>query len=249
MPNVPRLKPGRAWLRGGDVSESCMRFHYLFAPAKRGYSHVYLCFRAILVSMADHLHLFVWLRGYSTISMLPHFGKMLAKFPIPPQNPANSVLRIEAIAPSEPPVLERPLPDPVDTEEVVAIANEYLHEDCAYILETWWGLWQQRTEREWELKPARITLSCYGPTYERVALTEEAGEPEHFSIDFGLESSFLPDLNNPESIYYCRSNLKGLLRFVQSLDDTLPVERRRLWSESGGNFAERLEAALRDRDD
>jgi hypothetical protein len=42
-----------------------------------------------------------------------------------------------------------------------------------------------------------------------------------------------------------RANIQSLLRLVHDMDDRLKVERRQLWSESGVNFAERLETTLR----
>ena len=41
-----------------------------------------------------------------------------------------------------------------------------------------------------------------------------------------------------------QSNIKSLLKLVHDLDDALPVETRRLWSESGENFSEKLQQAL-----
>ena len=41
-----------------------------------------------------------------------------------------------------------------------------------------------------------------------------------------------------------RSNIRSLLHLVHTLDDALAVDRRQLWSESGVNFAERLQSAL-----
>jgi hypothetical protein len=41
-----------------------------------------------------------------------------------------------------------------------------------------------------------------------------------------------------------QSNIKSLLKLVHDLDDALPVETRRLWSESGENFSEKLHQAL-----
>jgi len=34
-----------------------------------------------------------------------------------------------------------------------------------------------------------------------------------------------------------------MLKYVHAIDEALPIERRSLWTESGGNFAERLRAA------
>jgi hypothetical protein len=41
-----------------------------------------------------------------------------------------------------------------------------------------------------------------------------------------------------------QSNIKSLLKLVHDLDDALPVETRRLWSESGENFSDKLHQAL-----
>ncbi len=185
--------------------------------------------------MADSLYLSYWLRNFSALSMLRPFGKVLERFPYSPQNPSHSVLRVEAVSSAEPPLLERPFPDPLDPGEVLECANEFLHADCAYVLETWWGLWQFR--KEWELRPARVSLTCFGPDFSD-------SSTEHLRIDFGLDSHYLPHADDPASAYYTRSNLKGLLRLVQDLDSALPVERRALWSESGENFAGKLQQSI-----
>lgn len=62
-------------------------------------------------------------------------------------------------------------------------------------------------------------------------------------MDFGLDTWFLPQVELPNAAWYARSNLKGLLKYVHSLDDVLHIERRSLWTESGGNFAEKLREA------
>jgi hypothetical protein len=41
-----------------------------------------------------------------------------------------------------------------------------------------------------------------------------------------------------------RSNIRSLLHLVRELDGALNAESRKLWTESGENFAERLQAAL-----
>jgi hypothetical protein len=40
------------------------------------------------------------------------------------------------------------------------------------------------------------------------------------------------------------SNIKSMLRLVHELDSALPVARRKLETESGENFAERLQQVL-----
>ncbi len=173
--------------------------------------------------------------------MLRQYGKALELFPFSPRNPADSVLRIQAVSTAEPLLAERVFLDPIDAKAVVEGANEFLHDDCAYSFETWWGLWTY--EKEWELKPARVSLHCFGPRYNDAPAGEDERQAEHLRIDFGLDTWFLPQAELPNAAWYARSNLKGLLKFVQSLDEVLAVERRSLWTESGGNFAERLRAA------
>jgi hypothetical protein len=190
--------------------------------------------------MADSLYLSYWLKNHSALSMLRPFGKLLEKFPYSPQNPANSHFRIEAISSTEPPLLERALPDPLDPQLVLELAQEFHHADCAYVLDTWWGLWQFQS-KDWHLLPARVSISCYGPDFADPPL-----DGAHLRIDFGLDCQFLPHPDDPASAYYTRSNLKGLLRLVHTLDEVLTVERRALWSESGENFAEKLERSLQE---
>jgi hypothetical protein len=178
------------------------------------------------------------------MTMLRHYGKALELFPFSPQNPGESVLRVQAIAASEPSVLDRAFNDPIDPKEVVASAAEFAQDDCAVHFDTWWGLWL--FDKEWKLKPSRVTLSCYGPRYADSPMGDENSSAEHLRIDFGLESWFLPNGNLPNSAWYARSNLKGLLKFVHEVDDVLPIERRALWPESGGNFAEKVRLAAAD---
>jgi len=172
------------------------------------------------------------------MTMLRHYGKMLELFPISPANPADSVLRIQAVSTSEPPLVERAYLDPIDTKAVVEDSGEFLNDDCAYSFETWWGLWTY--EKDWTLAPARVSLHCFGPGFNDSPMGEDAGQAEHLRVEFGVDTWFLPQVELPNASWYARSNLKGLLKFVQSLDDSLPVEKRAIWTESGGNFADRL---------
>lgn len=188
--------------------------------------------------MADSLYLSYWLRNYSALSMLRSFGKVLERFPFSPHNPSNSSLQIVPVSSAEPPLFEASLADPLDTEVVLNRCEEFLHADCSYVLEAWWGLWQFR--KEWELRPARVTIFCFGPEFG------DGTPTEHLRVDFGLEAHYLPRPDDPASAYYTRSNLKGMVRLVQQLDEALAVDRRTLWSESGENFAEKLQQSVQE---
>jgi hypothetical protein len=184
--------------------------------------------------MADQLYLSYWLSGFTEQNMLRHFETLLRKFPFSRLHP-RALLRVQAVDPSEPPLLEQLLAVPVDPERVLALAREFHHADCAYVLETAWDLW--RFEGEWKLRPAPLTLSCFGP-----AFPSEMGE--QLLIEFGLDTQFLPQAELSSNLAPVRHNIRALLHLVEDLDASLPVAKRLLWSESGENFAERLEEAL-----
>jgi hypothetical protein len=182
-------------------------------------------------SMADQLFLCYWLRGYTAVNMLRHFERMLRRFPFLPQNPSNIILRVHAISYQEPILLERPFNDPMDLAEIISAAGEFRAPDIACQVDAWWGLWQ--LGREWGLKPARISLSCFGPEFE-------APEGEHLRIDFGLDSQFLPPSEAAGASRFIGSNIRSLLHLVRSLDEALSPQKRLLMTESGDNFAGRL---------
>ncbi|MFN0106955.1 MAG: hypothetical protein ACKV2U_33285 [Bryobacteraceae bacterium] len=191
--------------------------------------------------MADHLYYSCWLRNFSALTMLRHYGRALELFPFSPRNPADSVLRVQAVSSAEPPLEEVAFLDPIAPKAVMAAAEEFQNDDCAYTFDTWWGMWTY--EKDWALQPARVSLHCFGPRFNDSPVGDEERQAEHLRVDFGLDTWFLPQAELPNGAWYARSNLKGLLKFVHTLDEALPVERRALWTESGGNFAERLREA------
>jgi hypothetical protein len=185
--------------------------------------------------MADRLYLSVLLRGYNSSNMLRHYERMLRSFPFSRLSQTGVVLRINAVSESEPPVFEQPFENPPDVEAVITAARQFTTEDCVVQLEAKWDLWQ--FDKEWELRPAPVTLSCTGPGYP-------ADEREHLNIDFGLDAHFLPQRDLPNHLFMARSNIRSLLHLISELDRTLTIESKRLWSESGENFAERLQSAV-----
>jgi hypothetical protein len=185
--------------------------------------------------MADRLYLSYWVRGFSPMTMLQQYEKMLRLFPFSRLRRADSVFRIHAIAYTEPLLLETPVTPPVDPSAIVATAAEFPAADVCYEIDSAWDLWAW--DQDWKLAPSPVTLSCYGPKFE----TEEG---ENLRIDFGLDEQFLPGPGGPESVRMVRDNIQSLLRLVHDIDNKLKVERRQLWSESGENFADRLHATL-----
>ena len=120
-------------------------------------------------------------------------------------------------------------------EEMLSSAKAFLDADSCYRLETWWDLWQYENDA-WKIAPCRVVLSCFGPEFQ-----DAEG---HLEIDFGIDALFLPQPGLPNNVPMAQSNIKSLLKLVHDLDDALSVEQRRLWTEGGENFAERLQLAL-----
>jgi len=130
---------------------------------------------------------------------------------------------------------------PVNLEDIFASFGDYQGEDVAYQLEGWWDLWQ--FQGDWRLSPARVVLSCFGPEFDN-GTHRELGDQEDLRIDFGVDSNYLPAKDIPGSGKLIESNIRSLLRLVHELETSLPVAKRRLETESGENFADRLQQAL-----
>lgn len=180
--------------------------------------------------MSDRLYLSYTLRGFTAQNQLRHFRRMLDLFPVSRLQP-RALLRIYAVEYVEPALLEQEFAAPVDFEQLIQAAGEFKSPDCAYEVETCWDLWSYETE--WKLAPASVTLICFGPEFLQDGR-------DHLRVDFGPDSRFLPQEGLPNAHYIAQSNLKSLLRLAHQLDEALPVVERRLWLESGENFAERL---------
>ncbi|HWR50562.1 MAG TPA: hypothetical protein VN428_05620 [Bryobacteraceae bacterium] len=187
--------------------------------------------------MPDQVWLSLWVRDFGADTMLRHFEELLSVFPFSKLRPGVAGLRIQAISPSEPPLLERLYGEgELEVGELITVCREFEHDDCSYIVEGWCEQFQH-TEQGWVLKPSRVTLACFGPAYEN-------DMADHFRIGAGAESSFVPDPAVAGSERAAHSNLAGLIRLSRELQTSLPVERRQLWSESGESLAERLDEAL-----
>ncbi len=185
--------------------------------------------------MPDELYLSIWVRGFRAEDVLRRFEGLLRVFPFSRLRPGISVLRIYALEYSEPPLVEHAFAGETDLESVMALAKEFENADCAYRAEGWWDLFEFRNG--WQLAPARVALTCFGPLFEN-------DEHDHLRIEFASEADFLPPPHAPEGARMVQSNLKSLVRLAHEIEESLPVERRKLWAESGENFAERLDEKM-----
>lgn len=186
--------------------------------------------------MSDRLYLSCWLRPNGP-DRLRHFSRMLDRFPFSKLAKRGPVLRVYAIEHAEPPLIEREFPLGTEPAAVLNAAREFAADDCCTLIDAYWDLWQLEIDetRDWKLGPAPVTLACFGSEFEN-----ESGD--HLRIDFGLDARFLPQKGADTRVV--QENIRSLLHLVGDLDRVLSPERRTLWSESGGNFAEVLASTL-----
>jgi hypothetical protein len=116
-----------------------------------------------------------------------------------------------------------------------AAVREYACADCGLYVDTSWDLWQ--FERDWVVAPSRVTLAAFSSGFE-------SGLDDHLRIEFGIDELFLPQPELPNALFMARSNVRSLLHLVHELDKAFNAQERRLWTETGENFAEKLQAAL-----
>jgi hypothetical protein len=191
--------------------------------------------------VTDQLSLSIWLEKGAVRQRARHFENLLRLFPFSQRKQGQSTILVQAINATEPPLLERPVNGPVDVGEILTIFGDYSGDDVCYRLESWWDLWQ--FDRDWQLAPARATLSGFGPEFDNGAQLGVVHQ-EDLRIDFGVDAHFLPQGEAPGSAKLVESNIRSLLRLVHELDSAFPVRKRKLETESGENFADRLQQTL-----
>ena len=195
--------------------------------------------------MADRLFLSCWLRsagnsrGFDREKLLRQFSKMLDRFPFSRLARRGPVVRVYAIEYSEPPQFEREFPPAADIAEsvrtMIEAARDFLQQDSLCEVEASWDLWQ--FDGEWKLYPATVTLMCFGPGFD-----DATGD--QLRIEFGPDSYFVPDPDIESGVRMSQSNLRSLVHLVHDLENTLDLDRRRLWSETGESPAEIIMQAV-----
>ena len=189
-----------------------------------------------MAAVADVLFLSYKLRGFSNMNMLRHWERLLRAFPYSRLAQSSNTFRVHAVSFTEPALFEQAFPDPLDLDAVLAMAREFTGSDCAAQLEAKWDLWQY-SDDDWKLTPSRVVFTCFASEFDD-------SDGDHLRVDFGPDVLFLPDTSLPNGTFMAQSNIRSLLKFVHDGDGSLAVENRRLWTESGENFAERLQGAL-----
>ncbi|HXE33252.1 MAG TPA: hypothetical protein VN087_05010 [Verrucomicrobiae bacterium] len=226
--------------------------------------------------MANRAYLRVWTREFSETTLIAQFARFLATAPLSSSEPAFKELVVQPIDATELSLAEWDLKDlGYGAAEVAALAIQHLHPDSAYIAAAKWDLWSFDAEiLKWTNKPEPLVLTCHGPEYDGAIAASEGHFAadlgfEHFftghggllapgaasnpfaSSDHPLEHSFRQWMSAAGNLkeYHAktRENIQQLFRWVESIEQALPVERSQLSSEGEENFEARLDAILAQR--
>ena len=203
--------------------------------------------------------------------MLSHFEHFLATAPLASAPPGFTGLTIRAVDFTETPLEEHDLRGYLTTPAaIVELGRERLSSDVCYEVAARWDLWVRDVETvRWKKKPERLDLFCYGLEYDGGAFAESG----HFMADLGFEHLFTghagllggengrvaqpqhPDearflmwMSQPQNLREyqekTRENIQKLMGWMHAVEEAVPVERFRLWSEGEENFEARLDEIL-----
>jgi hypothetical protein len=186
--------------------------------------------------MADRIYLSYRVRNYSHLNMLRHFEKMLCSFPFSRLSKAGLWIRLQPVSWDEPNLFEQAFPSEATPDEMLPAVAAFDVSDSAVEVEGHWDLWQFENN-DWSLKPSRVSLYAFGPGFE--SETED-----HLRLDLGVDSLYLPQGVSDNEEPMIQANIRSVLQLAGELDRVLSVESRRLWTESGVNFAEKLQELL-----
>ena len=193
--------------------------------------------------MGDSLYLSLWFPRFDLSDILPRTVSVLRQLPFSAARDGVTYAAIQPVSWSEPTILERRFRPGVAPEEAAEVVAELLHDDYAYVFETYWDLWTPPEGAEkWVLDPSLVRLIAQGMEFEEHA-AEETG---HIQIDFGLDTPFLhEDIEfTSEAERNVRSNVQKLVEFTAKVEKNAGATGRLLWSESEENLAQKLIARL-----
>jgi hypothetical protein len=164
--------------------------------------------------------------------MLRHLETALRSFPFSKLAESGIWIRVQPINWNEPTILEQVFPNDATVDDLLSAVRDVSLTDSAVQVEGHWDLWQF-DGGDWSLKPSRIAFMAFGPDFE-----DE--HEDHIRVDLGVDALYLPlgEADNEQPMV--QANIRSVLQLASELDRVLNPASRRLWTESGENFAERL---------
>ena len=221
--------------------------------------------------MPNRAYASVWVRDFSDENMLSHFEHFLATVPLSATPPGFTSLTIRAVDSTETPLEEHDLRGYLTTpEEITNLVKEHSVSDVSREVGARWDLWiRDKETASWKLQPERLDIFSYGLDYDNGVFAENG----HFMVDLGFEHLFtghagllamdsakVAEPQHPEEARFLmwmsqpqnlreyqektRENVQKLTRWMRAVEEALPVDRFRLWSEGEENFEARLDEIL-----
>jgi hypothetical protein len=189
--------------------------------------------------MADSLYLSLWFPTFELPEVLPRTVSVLQQLPFSSSRSGITYIAVHPVSWAEPTILERRFVPGIPPEEAAGAVADLLHEDYAYVFESYWDLWApSESTGQWILQPLLVRTIVHGLEFEENA----ASAAGHIQIDFGLDTPFLhEDLAlSIDAENRIRSNVQRLVEFTANVEKNAGVTARLLWSESEENLAQKL---------
>jgi len=189
--------------------------------------------------MADSLYLSLWFPNFETEDMPTRLLSVMRQFPFSAQRSGVTYLALHPVSWNEATVLEQRFKPGIPPEQAVQIASDLLHEDYAYLFESFWDLWIFTEDgQRWRLQPSQVRFLVHGLEFDDGTFEQEG----HIQIDFGLDTPFLQEevRLTSETEERVRANVQKLVEFTTSVEKNSGASARLLWSESEENFAQKL---------
>lgn len=192
--------------------------------------------------MSDPLYLSLWFADFSGPAMLPHILSVLQQFPFSDQRPGITYVAVQPVSWNEATVLEQRFSPGATPQEAVVVAADLVHDDYAYVFDTYWDMWTVDGSGRWSLGPSQVKIIAQGEEFED-GVQQETG---HIEIDFGLDSLFVQEgvKLTEETEAHIRENVLRLIEFSKKVEMHTRATSRRLWSESDESLPQKLIARL-----
>ncbi len=195
--------------------------------------------------MADSLYLSIWFSSFPEGEMMPRTVGVLRQFPYSVLREGVTYLSVHPVAWTEPTVLERRFTPGISPEEAADLANEFAHDDFAFVFEAFWDLWVPSDDEHgdsWVQRPVAVRFLVHGVRFDDGIYSEDG----HIEVDFGLDTSFVHEgvRLSPAIEAHLHANVAKLVAFSNAVERNSAISGRVLWSESEENLAQKLIAKL-----
>src|SRR5215472_2931770 len=144
--------------------------------------------------MAEALFLSLWFESFNEGEILDRISCVLRQFPFSASRPGIGYVAVHSVSWSEPVVFQETFDHRVEVDQAIALAQDVLHSDNAYVFEATWDLWAPIPQQgRWSRQAQKVRFIAHGEDFDEGANNESG----HVQVDFGLDSHFLhPDVNH-----------------------------------------------------